>query len=98
MGLSSPTRLSKLLVLVTHLLVQLTHGTLVVSVITATQEGQHQQEGIPGTLCLALAKGDEGSFKVLGDVLHALVERATSCLSCPAQLRRRGMEIEIVRG
>ena len=71
---------------------------LIVSVIAATQEGQHQQECIPGSLCLALAKGDEGSFEVLGDVLHALVERATSCLSCPAQLRRRGMEIEIVRG
>ena len=55
---------------------------------------QHRRDSIntraclPGTLCLALAKGDEGSFKVLGDVLHALVERATSCLSCPAQLRR----------
>ena len=89
MGLPSPTRLSKLLVLVTHLFSsKLTHGMPVVSVITATREGQHQQEGIPGAFCLALAKGDEGSFKVLSDVLHALVERATSCLSCPAQLRR----------
>ena len=70
-----------------------------VSVIAATQEGQqHQQECIPGSLCLALAKGDEGSLEVLSDVLHTLVERATSCLSCPAQLRRRGMEKEIVRG
>ena len=77
---------------------QLTHGMLVVSVIATTQEGRHKQEGIPGSLSLALAKGDEGSFEVLSDVLHALVERATSCLSCPAQLRRRGMEIEIVRG
>ena len=76
---------------------KLTQGMLVVSVITATWEGEHQQEGIPGALCLALAKGDEGSFKVLSDVLHALVERATSCLSCPAQLRR-GIEKEIVRG
>jgi len=59
---------------------------LIVSVIAATQEGQHQQECIPGSLSLALAKGDEGSFEVLSDVLHALVERATSCLSCPAQL------------
>ena len=67
---------------------------LLVSVKTARQEGAHQEEFIPGALGLALAKGDEGSFEVLGHVLHALVERATSCLSCPAQLRR-GIEKEV---
>ena len=98
MGPSSPTRLSKLLVLVTHLLVHnSTHGMLVVSVKTARQEGAHQEEFIPGALGLALAKGDEGSFEVLGHVLHALVERATSCLSCPAQLRR-GIEKQKLSG